>query len=343
MPTQTDIDIAGLPKIELHLHLEGALRLETVRELALRNRAEDPAGAFAPGGYQDLPGFVDASGRVLDACLRVPADYERIAYELCEDLARQNVRYAEVSVAWSRARRLGIPFAELIAALDSARQRAARSWPIRVGWIVGFSRERGAPHAVEAVRAVIAARAGGDGNGVVGIDLHGNEASVPAAEFAGVYALARVAGLGLRAHAGEGVGAQSVWEVLRRLAVTRIAHGVRAIEDPELLDYLRDHEVTLDVCPTSNVRLGVAPSLREHPLRRLYDHGLRVTISSDDPLFFATTVTRELELVHHEQGFTLDELKRVTLYAADAAFLPAGDRAALRAAIERDYPPPAVR
>ena len=87
----------------------------------------------------------------------------------------------------------------------------------------------------------------------------------------------------------------------------------------------------------------MAPSLREHPLRRLYDHGLRVTISSDDPLFFATTVTRELELVHHEQGFTLDELKRVTLYAADAAFLPAGDRAALRAAIERDYPPPAVR
>lgn len=328
--------IAELPKVELHLHLEGAVRLQTLRELALRSDPSspvgDPAWAQSAFHYTDLSHFVSTARSIWNAWFRGPEDYERIACELFVDLADQNIRYAEVSFSASQR---AIPFEEMLAAINAARRRIVSERPIRVGLIAGLGRERGADVAAAFARKAADARH----CGVVGIDLHGDEATAPPEAFVEAFDIARSAGLGLRAHAGEGAGASSVWGAIRSLGISRIAHGVRAVEDPDLLVYLRDHPITLDVCPTSNVKLRVVPALSAHPIRRLFDLGIRVTVNSDDPLYFDTTISEEYRILTRHLGFTCDELKRITLNAVEGAFLSDEDRVALRREIERGFAP----
>jgi adenosine deaminase len=316
--------IQALPKIELHLHLEGALRPGTVAELA---RQHDPHSPFAQpdwsDGYwtfQDLPGFLSQIDPVLRASLRTVQDWHRTAVECFADLAGQNVVYAETSVAARLPGRSGyLPIEDILAAVVDARRAAA----VPIGLIVGFSRHSvadvGPRLANSIVESVLRARSAGAV--VVGIDLHGDEQSLSdLSSLLPAFALAREAGLHTRVHAGEAAGAESVWGALRELRPERIGHGARAIEDPALVRYLAEHQVALDLCPTSNVRTGAAASFETHPIRRLFDAGVPLTVSSDDPLAFDTNVTGELRMLHRRLGFTLDELRRLTANAARHAF-----------------------
>jgi adenosine deaminase len=333
-----------LPKVELHLHLEGAMRPETVRALAQRR---EPASSFAaadwPRGYwsfHDLASFIVQLGPVVRTCARTDEDYYRIARECFEDLAAQHVIYAEINFGpRPPGRSPPLPIADQIAAMDQARREVEARTSLHVGFMLGLSRDHVDPDpgivtevACQWVRDAALARE--RGAAVVGIDLHGDEQTRPSvAPFVPAFRLAAEAGLGRRAHAGEGSGAANLRESLRDLRVQRIAHGVRAIEDPSLVRELAASGVALDVCPTSNVLLSATPSLQTHPIRALQEAGVAVTVSSDDPLPFETTITTELALLHRYRAFSLAELGQMTLLALDRSFAPEATRAAFRPSV----------
>jgi adenosine deaminase len=329
-----------LPKVELHLHLEGTLRPETVCELAARYEPGSPLCRpdwwSSYWTFRDLSGFVLEFGRVLRTCIRSADDYYRVAAECFQDLAAQHVVYAEVSVGpRTPGRPYYVSLQDTVAAIDQARREAEARTSLRAGIIIGIARDRVAEHELGAaelagqfVREAIHMR--DRGAAIAGIDLHGDEQAVPQVEpFVPAFRAAAEAGLGLRAHAGEAAGPRSVWDALRHLAVRRIAHGVRSGEDPALVAYLARAGVALDMCPTSNVLTGAARSLAAHPIRALHDAGIPVTVSSDDPLVFHTTITAELAILRHFLRFSLDDLGRLTAQAAACAFLPEAQRAAL--------------
>ena len=315
-----------IPKIELHLHLEGAGRKNTIKELSSRENSYITADSIGKiDKYQGLPHFIQTMRSLMDICLKKPEDYERIAFELFEDLAKQNVIYAEVSFDPIRGLRLGIPYDEMLSAVYNAKKSAEEKYDIKIGLIIGLGREFGKETVTDFTKKACDSKK----YGVVGLDLHGNEASNPPEIFIEAFNIARSAELGLRAHAGEGSGPQSVWAAIG-LGVSRIAHGIRAIEDPLLFEYLKGKKITLDMCPTSNYKLGIVNSLSEHPLRSFFNNGIPVTISTDDPFFFNTSITKEYEILKNYLNFTNDELLEITLYAAEAAFLTAEAKVKLK-------------
>jgi adenosine deaminase len=349
-PSDTLVDgvdmLRRLPKVELHLHLEGAIRPATVCAQA---RRYEPNSPFCHEGWHagfwsfvDLTGFVADLRQVARIALRSADDYYLVARECFEDLAAQQVVYAEVSVTQHPpVRPHSVPLPDKLAAIEQARHEVEARTPLRVGLILGFGRRladaSASALACQGVEQAVAAR--DRGAAVVGVDLHGDEQTFPNPQpFVEAFRLAAQAGLGRRAHAGEGAGASSVWACLRQLDVQRIAHGVRAVEDPALVAHLAQAWVVLDVCPTSNVRTGLAPSVAVHPLRALHKAGVRVTVSSDDPLPFATTVTEELVHLHRDLGFSLRDLGRFMVTAAAHSFQPAPARATLIRVLQNAWP-----
>jgi adenosine deaminase len=349
------------PKVELHLHLEGTLRQATVCDLAGRHDPRSPltrpdwhVGRWT---FQDLAGFVRQFRVVHRACVRDLSDLERLAREAFEDLALQNVRYAEVS--WSArlpSHPAYIPLEDALLTIDGARRAIEAQHNFRAGLILAIDRN---PN-VEGARAVArdaaveraavglvegALRARESGANVVGIDLHGDEQTRPDVEpFVAAFRLAGEAGLGLRAHAGEGSGAATVRASIERLGVQRIGHGVRAVEDARVVQQIVRAGVALDVCPTSNALTGTAPAFdgppnEQHPIRRLLAAGAPITVSSDDPIVFETTVTSELALLQLALGLGPRELRALTLNAVRHSFLPADRRATLARSIEADWGP----
>jgi adenosine deaminase len=329
--------VQGLPKLELHLHLEGAIRSQTVRELSLERLGW--SGPLRRGWeqqyytYTDFPGFL---AQLTPRFPGTPEEYYRIALECAEDLAAQQVVYTEIS--------FDVPVRSLedtsrcqpiMEALEAARREAERRWPITIRYIGAVMRTLPLEVALARVQAVIAARE--QGMGMVGIDLHGDERAAPPEAFAPAFQLAAAAGLGRRAHAGEARGAASIWGAIETLGASRIGHGVRAVEDEALLERLARGDVLLELCPTSNVRTAIVPDLAHHPFRLLYDRGIPLTVSSDDPLPFFTTIEREYRLLVEQYGFSREELKRMTLGAAAAAFLLPPERARLRATLLEGY------
>jgi adenosine deaminase len=328
------------PKVELHLHLEGSLRVASVRDMAGRHDPGSPL--FRPDwhvGYwtfHDLAGFVQQLRVVHRACVRDLSDLERLAREALEDLALQNVRYAEVS--WSARlpnHPFYLPLEAAVRTIDRARREVEARTNLRAGLILAVDRNPnvgGAEPTRLAARGLIeeALRARDGGANLVGIDLHGDEQTRPDVEpFVDAFRLAARGGLGLRAHAGEGAGAATVARSVDRLAVQRIGHGVRAIEDAAVVQQIARAGVALDVCPTSNVLTGSVPSLAAHPIRHLLAAGVPVTVSSDDPIAFETTVTAELALLHLTHGFTWPELGDLTVDAVRHSFLPSDERESL--------------
>ena len=329
--------VRALPKVELHLHLEGAIRPETVRELSLERLGW--TGPLLSGWehqyytYTDFPGFL---AQLTPRFPGTPEEYYRIALECAEDLAAQEVLYTEISFdvplrSLEDTARCG----PILEALEAARRDAESRWPITIRYIAALMRTLPLEVALERVRRVIAARDAG--MGIVGIDLHGDESSAPPAPFAPAFRLAAAAGLGLRAHAGEATGPESIWGAIDVLGATRIGHGVRAVEDDALLTRLERGDLLLELCPTSNVRTAIVASLAAHPIRTLYDRGIPVTVSSDDPLPFFTTIEREYRLLVEQFGFNREELKGMTLGALEASFLQPGERAALQELVLEGY------
>jgi len=321
--------IRQIPKIELHLHLETSLRLRRLAERqAAGSSASNPSLIADPAkfaGYDRLRRirYASRAGRVADA-LYAPDNIEEITYELLSEAAAQRLKYVEVRVGGRRGFQL-LGARRMLEAMARARLRAEDALGIRSRFIVTVVRERGPEEAGQRVREALACH----DCGVVGVDLAGDEENYPPTLFARPLALARDGGLGITAHAGEFAGPSSIWTAIYQLGAQRIGHGIRAIEDRRLLEHLRERGVTLEICPTSNLRLGLIPSMGAHPLRRLLEHGVPVTINSDDPMLLATDISKEIESVARALSLADGQITDFMAAAARAAFLPERERATL--------------
>jgi adenosine deaminase len=316
--------IRRMPKVELHVHLEGAIRPETLLALARRNGVELPAddaeGLRQWYRFTDFKHFVEIY-LAIASCICGPEDIEFIARDFLQGQADQNIRYSEVTFTPHMHFSLNkkIPFDEQLDALTRAREWAAREIDTHCGWVFDVARNaRPIEHSLMVAEWAIR----GKEKGVVGFGLGGLEAGNPPEWFAEAFDLARAAGLVAVPHAGEIAGAESVRGAIEVLQAQRIGHGVRCLEDPQLVALLRERQIPLEVCPTSNVCLGVAPSLGDHPLPRLLAEGLYVTINSDDPPMFNTTLTDEYLRVAGTFGLDAERIERFVLDAARASLLP---------------------
>ena len=315
------------PKVELHVHLEGAVRpgrlLGILRRHGLHaglRRVEDLAFLFQ---HADFAAFLDHFRFVVTA-LRDVQDVHDVAQDLFEDLAAQNVHYAEVIFSAAIFTRQGLPLEELLAAVTEAADRTPPIAGPRFNFVVDVVRNFGAESA-----ATLAAELARQAHPrVVGIHLGGDEAGFPGRDFQRAFAIAGEAGLGRAAHAGEARGPESVRDAIEVLGVQRIGHGIRAAEDPDLVADLAARRITLEVCPTSNLRTGVVANYAAHPLPALVRAGVSVTLGADDPAYFDTNLTRELQIAVAHLGCDLDAADGFAIAGLQGAFLPEAERQA---------------
>lgn len=330
--------IRAMPKVELHVHLEGAIRPETLLELARRRHVALPADDL-PGlrrwfRFSDFQHFIEVY-LTITRCLRTGDDYELIAYEFGAEMARQHVRYAEVTFSPSTHESMGIPREVWFPGLCRGRERARRDFGVRFNWVFDIVRiERDREWIGD---TTLRAALDGRSEGVVALGLGGHEAPNPPGPFAKWFERAKAGGLASAPHAGETAGPESIWSALRDLQADRIGHGVRAVEDPELVRYLAEHRVPLEVCPTSNLRLGIYPSIADHPIGRLMEAGVIVSVNSDDPPLFETTLTEEIVTVAEALNLARPALASLTLRAARSSFLPPAEKETLVADLEKEF------
>ncbi|MFV1959475.1 MAG: adenosine deaminase [Planctomycetota bacterium] len=309
-----------LPKTDLHLHALGALRPTTVLDLARRRGAPilpvGEAGA-AEGGYrfEDLSAFVAFFLGLFELALDAPA-LERITFEVLEDAAAEGCRYAELRFTPTSHLDRGAEEQAFFAGIEAGRRAAEEACAIEARLVLDFPRTRGPEVAEKTLHLALRHRA----EGVVGLDVAGDERATgfdPC--FVPVSEEARRRGLIVTAHAGEGAGPESVRAAVEAYGARRIGHGTRAAEDPSLLDLLARRGVVLEVCPSSNVALGVVDALAHHPLPRFLRAGVVCTIATDDPALFSTTLTREYERLHDEAGMGWAALGRLAAAGFAAA------------------------
>ena len=306
-----------LPKAELHVHLEGTATPDLVRRIAERNGLEVPEGVFAAPdrfAWRDFLDFLNTYNMVCSV-IRSGEDYRDITYEYLASCAREGAIYVELTASIDHSRIAGIGDAEhwegIAAGIDDAR----RDHGIEARILSVAVRNYGVERAVE-IAELTAAR---PHPYVVGFSLAGDEAGYPPEPFVEAYRVVEKAGLGCTVHAGEWAGAASVRGALE-LPVTRISHGVRAIEDPALVEELARRRITLEVCPTSNVVLGVFPTYEEHPFPALRDAGIALTLGSDDPPYFGASVGGEYAVAREHFGLGDAELVAITRNAVEASF-----------------------
>ncbi len=312
--------IADAPKAELHLHLVGSASAATVARLARRHDSpvvpHDEQLVVDHLRFVDFPHFIDVYSSV-NALVTEPTDVVDLIDGAARDLARQHVRYAEMAITPYDNVLAGIAYAELVDALAEGR-RLARGHGVEFAWIYDIAGERGLPAAEATLRFALERPP----DGLVGFGLAGAEAGVDRSRFAPYFDKARAAGLRSVPHAGEGDGPASIWCALGHLRADRIGHGVRAIEDDRLVAHLVEHQIPLEVCPSSNVCTGVVPSIAAHPIGMLIDAGAFVTVNTDDPPMFSTTLTDEYLRVADAFSLDLDTVVALHRNAMTASFMP---------------------
>ena len=348
--------IRAAPKAELHVHLRGAMPRKLFADL-LRRRSPEVALAKAPPRqlelfrqWDNIRPFLRSRPRLanrVDSLFRTHcfdqflATYLFTAYFVADisrfrdlvsavvrDMESQNIVYAEITVSVVEYLQQGIALEDLLAALEAAAEESR----MRVQWIVDLVRNIGPEAALSLLGDILRIRP----SSVVGITLGGSERLFPPAEFVEVYRTARDHGLRRSVHAGEGLGPDSVWDALRLLQAERIGHGVRAIEDKRLVDYLGEHRIPLEVCPTSNLQTGIYPSYDAHPVKALYEAGVPVTINTDDPAFFSTTLAEEFEHVAR-RGCSDQDLLEMLKNGFRYAFLPPQEIESYLEEIDREW------
>lgn len=309
-------DLRELPKAELHVHLEGSIRISTLRELADRDGGTLPHG-LRPDDAWRFDGFLDFIDNYIEACalLARPGDFRRVAEEFCHDLAAQGVRYAEAVFSPSNhAARLDDWYGPIEAALDGLEAgRLATGVEVRL--CPDLVRDNGVEEAERTLEVALKFA----GRGVVALNAAGSERA-PVAAFAPMFRAAKDAGLGSVPHAGEWAGPANVWETLELYAPDRIGHGVRAVEDPRLVEELAARRIPLEVSPVSNVATGVYPSLAEHPFPRLRADGVTVTLNSDDPSMFGTWLGGVYGAARQAWGLPDEDLAKIAGAGIEASF-----------------------
>jgi len=334
----SDTDIfRSYPKVELHRHLEGTLRIETMLEIARAHSITVPASLSGLVQVQDgdpltFQNFL-AKFNTLRLFYRSPDVIHRITREAVEDAAKDNVRYLELRfnpVALSRAERF--PMHDVMGWVITSAREAAKKYKMKVGLIVSVNRHE----STELAEQVAWLAAEHIKDGVVGMDLAGNEADFPAQPFAGILKEARQAGLHLTIHAGEWAGAKNVREAIEEFGTERIGHGVRVMEDGYTCALAKERGTIFEVCITSNYQSGVIPTKEKHPLPRMLDAGLNVTINTDDPSVSRITLSHEYRVATTELGVSVDVLKQRILASAQASFLPEKDKNELIKSVKKE-------
>jgi adenosine deaminase len=326
------MNLKTLPKIDLHLHLDGAIRVPTIA--ALGDELGIPLPTYDP---QKLAKFVqvDRDCRSLtDFLKRFEIFYpilpfaktqERIAYELCEDCARDNVIYFETRFAPALASSNSFTMEDAVVAALEGLRRGQRDFGVRCGLILCCYRSGSLQQNIATVELAHKYR----DKGVIGIDLAGDELRFPAAPLAAAFALARKHEIPITIHAGEGERPENIREAVFEHGATRIGHGVSLQRDPELLKRVRDHGTVFEICLTSNLQTCTVPAMRAHPFKKFLDEKLRVTLNTDDPGISNITLTDEFELAAREFKLTPAQIRDLLTTAAGAAFVPPSERARL--------------
>lgn len=314
-----------LPKTDLHCHLDGSLRLSTILELAERQKVKLPADdekglakAIHMGEVcKDLEDYLKAFD-ITCSVLQTEEALERVAFELAEDAAKENVWHLEVRYAPILHTRRGLSLARIVEAVLAGLKRAEAQYGISTGVILCGIRNIDPRQSFRLAELAVAYRR----HGVVAFDLAGGEAGNPAKKHAESFALVLANNMNTTVHAGEAYGPESIQQALHFCGAHRIGHGTRLAEDGDLLAYVTDHRIPLEVCLSSNLQTSVVDSLKEHPLRLYYDVGVRVSLNTDNRTITDTTVTQELWLAHKHLGFSLEDLKILLVQGFKSAFLP---------------------
>jgi adenosine deaminase len=333
-----DAFLARMPKAELHIHLEGSVRPATLLALAARNGIALP---FADETelrdfyrFRDFDHFLAVYDLICDT-IHTPDDLALMAYELGAAAVAQQIRYMEVTFTTCGRLRRGLALDDQLAGVRAGAAQAEREFGVLMQFIPDVVAENTVEEAWTLARWAVKQQ----GNGVCALGLAGREGGRDAAALASIFTYARDAGLPRTLHAGEMVGPESIWDALTTLHADRIGHGVRVVEDPKLLELLYAMQVPLEICPTSNVRLGLYTEIAAHPVATLWRAGLFLTVNTDDPPMFNTTLTDEYRALAAVHGFTADDLKELSLNAVRAAFLPAAEKQAMLDAFEAEMGP----
>lgn len=326
-----------LPKVELHVHLEGSIRPETVLHLAEKNRVELPystlEGLKEWYRFTDFPHFVQVYVAV-SKCIKDPEDIEYIAKEFLVGQKEQNILHSEVTYTASTIDKYcGIPWDKQIDALERAISWGKQELGVTMGLIIDIVRGDTPERGLEVAEMAVS----GMGRGVFALGLAGIEMSESAAKYSSAFDFARANGLPIIPHAGETKGPESIWDAWNAIRPKRIGHGVRCLEDLELVELLRSEGVVLEVSPTSNVCVGGVETFEDHPLPRLRDAGLRFTINSDDPPMFSTTLTDEFWKCSQTFGWDLETLQATVLTAVDSCLLPPDEREELKQKVHSGF------
>jgi len=326
--------VSALPKVELHVHLVGSASVETVLSLARRHPergvpvTEEGLREFYV--FSDFPHFIEVY-QAVSRLIREPEDIADLVRGIGRELAAQNVRYVELQASPYPFQRLGMPDAVISEALSTGARDALARYGVRIGYIVDFPGHTADQDAWPALRFALE----NPPAGLVGFGIGGIEAGrAPYTDvIRSVFGSAAAAGLRCVPHAGETTGAETVWEAIEFLRAERIGHGIRSLDDPSLVAYLAERQLPLDVSPTSNVCTRCVPSISEHPLRRMIMAGLFVTLNSDDPPMFGTSLSNEYLVAGRDLGFSPAELAALAGNGVRASFLGEAEKEALLAEI----------
>jgi aminodeoxyfutalosine deaminase len=326
--------VAGLPKAEIHVHHVGSASPRIVSELAARHPGTVPSDLDALRDFytfRDFGHFIEVYLAVVDL-LREPEDIRLLTYEVAVELAAQNVRYAELTMTPWTSVQAGVPIQAYVEAVEDARVAAERDHGVRLRWIYDIPGESGLPSAEDTLGFALDHAP----ETLIGFGLGGPEVGVDRPQFKDVFDQARAAGLRSVPHAGETTGPQTVWDAIQVLGAERIGHGTSSVQDPALVEYLVEHQIPLEVCPTSNIATRAVDVLENHPIKQMYDAGVNVTVNSDDPPMFGTTLNREYEIVAGLLGLDERGIADLAKRAVAATFMPDADKAALAREID-DY------
>jgi len=317
--------ILNMPKVELHLHLEGAFTYEMLFNL-IKKYGGDPSVKSIKDieqrfAFRDFPHFIE-TWFWKNRFFREPQDFEESTYFTLKNLHQQNVIYIEAFYSPWDFLPNGLSVADITESTLTAVKRAEKDFGIKCQLIADISREFGWETALDRLNDVVHFR----DRGVIGIGLGGSEQKYPPEPFEAVYKAAREQGFHVVAHAGEAAGPESIWAAMQKLNIERIGHGVRAVEDATLVETLKRTQIPLEICVTSNLKTGVYKSIETHPIKYFFDNGLFVTVNSDDPAMFGATITDEFLLLYEKLNFSLKAIKMLTINAVRASFLQESEK-----------------
>jgi adenosine deaminase len=328
--------LKSLPKAELHCHLDGSMRPKTIWELAQKYKvklpvdSEEKLAAYLQVGEncKSLEEYLKPFA-VTTSVLQWQDALHRATYELAEDNAEENVRYLEIRFSPILHQDKGLKLTEILDAVIEGKRQAEKDFNIVIGIIICGLRHTDPEITLKLAELTVAYK----NRGIVGFDLAGAEINFPAKDHKEAFYLIINNNINTTVHAGEAYGPESIQQAIHYTSANRIGHGVRLFEDGDLLNYVNDHRIPLEMCPTSNIQTKSVPTFEKHPLKFFFDMGIRVTINTDNRLISNTTLTKEYEIAVKKFGFTADELKYLIINGFKSAFLPLKEKVAiLRAA-----------